>query len=432
MKAGIAKHNITPPIGVELTGYLGRPGPSNKKHDDLFATALALDDGDTRIAIVSIDILGTDMEQDAELRAAISAATGIDPGNLMIVSTHTHAGPAIGTLRGCGEKDESYVKHLWQMVVDTVKAACEELVDAKLLYAKSESELAWNRREWVIDGKVQQSPTSGVITDPQVSALLVEMAGREPVLIYNYACHGVVMDSNNLEISADWIGAARDKLESSGSVGVSMFLQGCCGNINPRWRGTFAEVERAGLSVAEPLLEQLPKAQSLANPKIKVAWRYVDLPYNPLPDADALEQEIAFRKDEFEKAKAEGNAIMQKAHRSLREWAQDALEMVKSGGGPEGVRVGLQAVSLGDVIFVTLPGEAFCEYGIWFREMTDANVIPAAYANGNIGYIPTAEAHNEGGYEVDSAIKYYGVKMIGPGSEKVIVDAVRDMLKEIA
>ncbi len=431
MRAGIAKQKITPPVGVDLTGYLGRPGPSNKVHDELFVTALILDDGDSRIGIISMDVLGTDMDQDTRLRKAISEATGIEPDNLMIVATHTHAGPALGALRECGSPDEAFVCQLWSKIVETAKAACENMADAKLSYAKSESDLAWNRRAWVIESDVRQSETSGVITDPHIGGLLIEIATNESVLVYNYACHGVVMDSDNLEISADWIGAARDRLESSGQAGASVFLQGCCGNINPRWRGTFAEVQRAGLSVAEPLLEALPTAKPLDDPKIKVTWRYVDLPYDPLPDKEVLEQEISFRRGEFKKAQAEGNAIMQKAHRAMLDWAQDALDMINADGGPKSVRVGLQAIKLGDVIFVTLPGEAFCEYGLWFRDMTDAEVIPVGYANGNIGYIPTAEAYKEGGYEVDSAIKYYGVKMIGPGSEKVIVDAARDMIKEI-
>ena len=52
----------------------------------------------------------------------------------------------------------------------------------------------------------------------------------------------------------------------------------------------------------------------------------------------------------------------------------------------------------------------------------------AAYANGNIGYIPTARAYLEGGYEVDSAYRYYGLQMIGPESEAVVVRAAARLL----
>lgn len=432
MRAGIAKHKVTPPIGVDLTGYVGRPGPSTKVHDDLFATALVLDDGTQRIGIVAIDIVGTDMAQDAALREAISKATGIEPGNLLIASSHTHAGPAIGVLRQCGSPDEACVRRLWSQVVAVAKEANEKLVDARLSYVRGESELAWNRRSFVIEAKVQQSKTSGVITDPEIGGLLIELDGQKPVMLFNYACHGVVMGGENLEISADWIGAARDALESSGSVGTAIFLQGCCGNINPRWRGTFEEVKRAGESVAKPLLDALANAKPIEDPKIKVAWKHVDLPYMPLPEEEALAQEITFRRGEIEKAQAEGAPLVYgQVHKAMLGWAQDAMKMVID-GGPESVAIGLQAISIDGVVLATLPGEAFCEYGLAFRKMTRSSVMPVSYSNGNIGYIPTAEAYKEGGYEVNDAIKYYAVKMIGPESEQIILDAMKGLLAEVA
>lgn len=431
MKAGLARRKITPPPGVDLTGYVGRPGPSTKVHDDLFATAVILDDGDTRIAILGIDIIGTDMAQDAQLREAISDATGIQPRNLLIASSHTHAGPAIGVLRQCGTPDDACVRRLWSEIVAVAKEATQELVDARLSYCQAQSDLAWNRREWVINGGVQQSPTSGVLTDPNATALMIEMAGRRPVMLFNYSCHGVVMGGENLEISADWIGAARNALESSGKIGTAIFLQGCCGNINPRWRGTFQEVTHAGESVARPLLDALADAKPIENPRIKVAWKDVDLPYNALPPEEELEQEISFRRDEISKAQAAGAVVHLQIHRAMLGWAEDALKMVNDDGGPKSVRVGLQAIGIDGVTLATLPGEAFCEYGLHFREMTKSAVMPVGYANGNIGYIPTAEAYNEGGYEVCDAIKYYAVKMIGPGSEKVILDAMNSLLAEV-
>lgn len=430
MKAGIAKHNVTPPVGVDLTGYVARTGPSNKVHDDLFATAMVLDDGTKRIGIIAIDLVGTDMAQDAALRDAISKATGIEPRNLLIASSHTHAGPAVGVLRECGEPDEAATRRLWSQIVAAAKEANENLVEARLSYARAESDLARNRRSWVIAAKAQQSPTSGVITDREVGGLLVEMEGRPSAVIFNYACHGVVLGGDNLEISADWIGAAREALEASGSIETALFLQGCCGNINPPTHGAFDEVKRAGESVAKPLLDALATAKPIDDPKIKVAWKEVELPYMELPSEQELAQEITFRRIEIEKAQAGGASIELKVHKAHLGWAQDALKMVVE-GGPESVRVGLQAISIDGVVLATLPGEPFCEYGLEFRKATKSGVMPVGYANGNIGYIPTAEAYKEGGYEVDDAIKYYAVKMIGPGSEQIIVDAMKGLLAEV-
>jgi len=444
MRSGIARVKITPPVGVDLTGYVGRTGPSTKVHDDLFATALVFDDGATRIGLVSVDIIGTDLDQDAALRESISRATGIAPENLMIAATHTHSAPAIGILRQCGVPDEAYIRRLFAQIGAVTAQACENLADVEISYVRAESDLAWNRREWVINAGVQQSPTSGVITDPEIGGLFVEPVQEKriardarndtiagPVLLFNYACHGVVMGADNLEISADWIGAARSVLESSGMVGTAVFLQGCCGNINPRWRGTFDEVKRAGESVANPLLAALTNARPFENPGIKVAWARVDLPYFPLPSEEALEQEISFQREQMRKFQAEGNIGQFQIAAAMAGWAEASLKLVLDGGGPESVNVGLQVIRIGDAVLATHPGEAFCEYGLAFRKMTDRPVLPVAYANGNIGYIPTAEAYREGGYEVNDAIKYYGEKMIGPESEAIILEAVKDLLAEV-
>ena len=72
----------------------------------------------------------------------------------------------------------------------------------------------------------------------------------KPVVLFNYACHGVVMGPDNIDVSADWIGAARKTLEENPTIGTAMFLQGCCGNINPGYRGSFEEVKHAGEAVA--------------------------------------------------------------------------------------------------------------------------------------------------------------------------------------
>lgn len=433
MKAGIAKINITPPVGTDLTGYISRPGSATKVHDELNATALVLDDGDKRICILTLDLLGPDLTQDKALRESISKATEINQENILMASSHTHAGPALGTLRQCGEADETYVRWLWSQAVAVTKEACQKLVDARLSFARGESELAWNRREAAIKASAEKNGTSGVVpTDPEISALLVEMDGEKPVLLFNYACHGVVMDADNVEISADWIGAARDMLLASGRIGTAMFLQGCGGNINPRWRGTFEEVKRAGESVAGPIISALQNAEPVDNPKIKVAWRNVDAPYLPLPAEEELEQEISYRRSEIQTTQAEGGSIVVvKAHTAMLDWAQDALKMLNEGGGPASVTIPLQAISIGNIVFTSLPGEAFCEYGLAFRKMTKSHVMPVAYANGNIGYIPTAEAYQEGGYEIDSAIRYYGVKMIGPETEGIILDAMKEMLAEV-
>lgn len=433
LEAGVARHNLTPPVGVDLTGYIGRPGPSAKVHDDLSVTALVLDDGETRVGIVSLDLLGTDAEQDAALRAKASQVSGIEPGNLLFASSHTHAGPATQLLRRCGTPDDSYLRWAFSQVVSAVEQASKTLKPAELRFFTATSDLAINRRGFVFDRGTQASKTSGVITDPEVSALVVYIDSAAPVLVFNYACHGVVMGSDNVQISADWIGAARSILEDSPVIGMSMFLQGCCGNINPRWRGSFDEVVRAGESVARPVLAAMPQAQRVSGTPVEVAWHSVDLPFLPLPPQEELEQQISYMRGELARKRAEGVPGAQlEVDQAMIWWAEDALKAQKTDGGPTHVTVRLQAVRLGDVTLVALPGEAFCEIGLTIKQMAGPRTMVVGYANGNIGYIPTAEAYAEGGYETDQAYKFYGLSMIGPESERIVLDGVKNLLAELA
>ena len=56
------------------------------------------------------------------------------------------------------------------------------------------------------------------------------------------------------------------------------------------------------------------------------------------------------------------------------------------------------------------------------------NVFVAGYANGNVGYVPTAAAFSEGGYEVDLAYKLYGEQMLTPDAEGIILSAAASLL----
>ena len=58
LKAGVAKLDITPPVGVRMSGFAGRVFPSLAVHDPLYARGLVLDDGENRLAVVALDLVG--------------------------------------------------------------------------------------------------------------------------------------------------------------------------------------------------------------------------------------------------------------------------------------------------------------------------------------------------------------------------------------
>jgi hypothetical protein len=70
LKVGAGAVVITPPQGIPMAGYYSLRG-SDGVHDDLYAKTLLLDDGTTRAAIVSLDLISTVRPVVEEARAAI-------------------------------------------------------------------------------------------------------------------------------------------------------------------------------------------------------------------------------------------------------------------------------------------------------------------------------------------------------------------------
>src|SRR5438105_2860549 len=59
MRAGVARVKITPVMPVWLTGYALRTHPANSVLADIFAKALAIEDGrGGRVVIVTTDLIG--------------------------------------------------------------------------------------------------------------------------------------------------------------------------------------------------------------------------------------------------------------------------------------------------------------------------------------------------------------------------------------
>src|SRR5262245_34299426 len=106
MQAGSARVDITPPLPVDVLGYVRRPVAPRTIIDALLITGVVLRDGDLTIAILAADLTNLTPAFAERVRERVTAATGIPGANVLLNSSHSHAAPWPGAeLKLGGETD---------------------------------------------------------------------------------------------------------------------------------------------------------------------------------------------------------------------------------------------------------------------------------------------------------------------------------------
>jgi hypothetical protein len=92
---------------------------------------------------------------------------------------------------------------------------------------------------------------------------------------------------------------------------------------------------------------------------------------------------------------------------------------------PGPIELELQAIQLGPVALLSMPTEPFAEIGVALKAGSPfATTMVSGYSNGNLGYLPVAEAYPEGGYEI-------WVTHFAPEAAEMVVEAGLDLLREL-
>jgi len=388
-KAGASKIVITPPVGFRLAGYENRIQGSIGVHDDLYAKALILDDGTEKIAIVSCDLGGVPKEVVSKVRKEVEADQGIKSDNVMITATHTHSGPDFFHSNG------DYLNLLAKNIAGSIRAACNNLTEARIGAGKGEAVIGYNRRNPKHNYFLRPYPEG--VKDSEVGVLRVDdKEGNLIATVINTPCHPVVLGSTNLLISADYPGYATRVIETL-KGGVAIFLNGCCGNINPvnTWGGhtvikgevitgpaLFREAERLGNILGGEALKVLEQIETTTfEGKLKAKRSEISLPT---------------RKD-----------IPEAWIRRIKSVKPDhpRFELYQRILRGEDVLTEVQAVALDKIAIVGLPGEVFVEFGLEIkRESPYEHTFISELANDFIGYVPVAKAFEEGGYEPTASV----------------------------
>ncbi len=402
LKAGAAQLDITPPLGATLRGYF-EPRRAERVHDPLYVRAFVLERDGAAVAVAVCDLIGVSRKYLDKAKAKIAETTGLAPEQVLISCTHTHTGPETG--------DDAYTEFLIGRIADAVLLAWRRREPAEVGWGRAEERrVVFNRRYRMRDGTVQTNPGIGnpnVVepvgpVDPEVGVLcLRHLSGGVMGLLANYALHYVGVPDDRDSISADYFGFFSEMIQRmKGEAFVAALSNGASGDINnldvlggarPK-NDRYQHTERVAGLIAAVALWACNGAAFQGDAPIGWAMEEVKLKRRPLPTEEERQRALEIQ----ERVKAGKPVLM--GERSFARRVLGSMENV-----PEETPTWVQAIRVGDLTLVGVPGELFVELGLDIKRRSPfAQTIVIELANDSIGYIPTRRAFEEGAYEPES------------------------------
>lgn len=410
LKAGVAKVDITPPVGVYLSGGL-RKRVADRVGTPLYAKALVLGNDAAQIGFLALDLLVIEKETIAAAGDIIQTQAGMDIANIMVSASHTHSGPYTSTNIFDGEEgtNEEWFSTLPEKMAGAVCVAYNSMADAKVgVGSGCEESISYNRRmkmkdgtawnSWLSPPKDQIVGPSGPI-DPEVGVLKVEkMDGSTLGAVINFSCHNNA--GGIAGISADFAEYAARVIENvEGGEAVALFMPGACGNIGPK-----PYARKTGKILGAEALKTLVRVATSQEASLAASRREVDLPL----------REFELQLAEIRKIWPSGEEVFRKEMEFLKRMEYEHISTY------------VQMLAIDNTAFVAVPGEMFVELGLEIKQKSPfEHTFVVELANDYVGYIPTRVAFEEGGYETLNARS----SRVAPEAGEIVVKSALSMLE---
>jgi len=244
MKAGFAQSDITPRLGVQLTGY----GPYRNRAAlkitaPLSARAMVITEGKRRTVLINLDLCFTPRLLAGKIRAVVALRIGGKPEEVFVTVTHTHSGPTVGGILGWGETDAMYLETLPTRIAEAAAKAMAAQSNVEWRYAEVPCEgIAMNRETdkggWMFDPievrlDPKFRPARPQDTDPTLRVLAAYGEGKLLGVLHHFGCHAVVGSEQTFDVHGDFVGLASRAIEKAYPGSTAIFLPGAMGDINP-------------------------------------------------------------------------------------------------------------------------------------------------------------------------------------------------------
>ncbi|MBF0187278.1 MAG: hypothetical protein HQL50_05065 [Magnetococcales bacterium] len=424
-QAGWSAHCITPHEPLDLAG-LGGGRCSQSIVDDLHVKVIALRSGEQTLLLITFDLLWLSEELCSRVREHVRTRFTIPPEQILISATHTHSGPLVRESVFDGTRHaHAYEQALLHDTTQAIESAMTALRPVTIRYAHTPLEKAINRRRRVLSLSalkrfrfsydIFNRPNPEGSNDPTLGVVHLRDRDGQSAYLINWACHPTLL--RGTDISADFPGWIAPAIGQGGAEPFVLFQQGFSGNIRADVRRTLPHPGLSPVRWLERLCDpiQFEKSTSLDHVKslagsIAASIREIT-DWTPLDEGaisgDLLTVSLPMapypKHSELEKWVEQGDSVK-------AAWAKETLDHYEE---RKTLTMRIQRLSLGSTLhWVGAEGELFADYALWLRQhyqTADGLLFPVGCCERTLGYIPTAVAIHEGGYEPLRSVVMYGL-----------------------
>jgi neutral ceramidase len=447
--AGAAETDITPAMGIQIPGGVSELRHVQEIRDRIYARALVLKEGDNICCLVSTELGGIDTPWDKRIREMAARRTGISPDAILIHALQLHAAAGIGDVlvyenyKGLSDDlwwvrggDPRYNNLAVDSIVDVIVRAASHLEPVTATAGRDvESRVAFNRR-FIMRKREASAETGSKISgtekigqggtvvsqpgweqrsqilqvegpiDPEVGVVLFTTSdGRNIAALLHHTCHPTNGYPGNY-VTSDWPGAWANSMKSVlGKECIPLVLNGCCGNIHHHnfldntWKDDPATL---GARLFESSGRALKSMHKQNMPMLAYRFSFLRIPMRKLTE-DEVQAAKKLLKEHPEPM------WTSEAHTGIDwDWAyaHSTLSLWEEYLNRPYFDCPIQVIRITDnLAVVALPGEPFVEGQLHIKQESPFNYTLVSHDSNGYppGYIPTAQAIKNRGYETQTA-----------------------------
>jgi len=421
LRAGALVVDATPKqLPVHVNGGM-RQRELNEVGSPIKVRAIALDDGNTELAIVVVDscMMSRAFLDDAKLAA--SKKSGIQTDKMFINATHTHTAPASMGCLGT-DVDPRYPLLLKRKIIEAIDGAKKNMEPAQVGAAVFDANEFTAVRRWIkrpdrISNDPFDNPTVRATMhagnnwddvtgesgpeDPDFSLVSFQsLKGRPIALLANFSMH--YFSGGIKGIHADYFGLFNKGMEAAiippnnneelYPPFVSALGHGCSGDI---WRRDYTK---------RPLIN--PSIQEYTDALIKktlAAYKKINYDHDVTLSMAEAKLPLKFRAPDAQRLEWAKGIVSKTEGLPKTQPEIYAREQIFLHERPEAELI-LQAIRIGDIGITGIPNEVYALSGLKQKAYSPLKTtITFDLTNGAEGYIPPPEQHVLGGYNTWAA-----------------------------